>query len=323
MWYKNKVSRRIYSIIFIILIITIILVSKDDIGLKIPRIFDLFLIIIPFFLYEILGEKFIKELNKELDDVKSDQKKEIERIKSSFPIFKSDFYEFCTESQKAISNAHDDSDILTIQTPLDPDEDSPDFSYYKSYVNHTVDTILEKNEVDDKSKIPKYMRLIVINDITDNKEIISEKKKIKIFIEEIYNKLSNWNRSWKPNLKNIYIGIVEAKNIHKSPFSHLDILLIKGTHLVIAFPTEEEKRYRLGPSIHFSDNEWMNKFNNQIQEFSKLYKKVWQNKDVKKINFGVYHEPENLGISKDKIINEIDNIFNSLTCIKQNEISSN
>lgn len=247
----------------------------------------------------------------EFEELKSKHKSEKKIITNSFPTFVGNFNEFCDESKKAIVNAPNNSEIFTIQTPLIPDAITNGNVHFKNYIDHIVKSIFTQNANGLDSKIPVFQRLIVINNKNDPDEIKQEEKKLEVFCDSVYKEIAK-TRTWEPTLQNIEIGIVDGKMITGSPLSHLDILLIKNTHLVIAFSKEKGKGYEWGSSIHFENNAYNKRFVEQIPVFKSLYKNAWDNKAVKKINFGTIHVPGNLKDSKDKINAKIINILNSL-----------
>jgi hypothetical protein len=230
--------------------------------------------------------------------------------------FVNSFEYYCKECMEAIVDTEDESEIITIQTPLMIDEhSSPDRGYYKQYIKQTANQLLIKNSSTDIHKIKSYKRLIVINDCDDENEIKSEKEKLKIFVEAIYDGIKSLpNNEWKPVLGNIHIGLVNAKSIQSSPFSNLDILVILKRHLIVAFPEEgKENKYMWGTSIHLNNaNNGVAKFDDGMQAFDKIYEKVWENSGTRKIDFGAYHQHENHGFSKTRILEMIDLTFGQI-----------
>ena len=112
---------------------------------------------------------------------------------------------------------------------------------------------------------------------------------------------------------NIHFGIIKAEDIFNSPFSNLDILLIKNTHLVIAFPLENNNSYIWGTSLHLNNgNGYLDKFAAQVPKFEQIYQKVWDSSKIEKIDFGKFHESGNLNLSKTKILAAFENSFTSL-----------
>jgi hypothetical protein len=267
-----------------------------------------------------IGEYDIDTTKKEfLNQIKNNEKvflQQIENLKKC-TLFVESFERYCKECKDAISDSKNESVILTIQTPLTVDPDSsPDRGYFNEYIAETAYQLLLKSSDTSTSKITTYKRLIVINDSNDDNEINSEKLKLEMFVKNIYSRLEEMSdATWAPNLKNIHIGIVDAKHIRSSPFSNLDILVILNTHLVIAFPIDEEKTnsYTWSTGIHMNGSyNQVEKFNSGIKEFEKIYKRVWENPQTKKIDFGNYHDKSNLGFSEKKIIEAIDLTFSQI-----------
>jgi hypothetical protein len=228
--------------------------------------------------------------------------------------FVDSFNLYCKECKKAISESKDNAEILTIQTPLSVDA-RPDESYFEEYINETASQLLKKHSSTKGPKITTYKRLVVINNINNQFEIASEKQKLVSFVEAIYTLLNSWTDTWKPSLQNIHLGIVNASQIRNSPFSNLDILLIKNTHLVIAFPIENENEidYAWGTSIHLNDsNKQFEKFNQEIPQFERIYNKVWGNTQTKKISFGDLHVSGNLKSSREDILEAIELTFQQI-----------
>ncbi|MFA6128223.1 MAG: hypothetical protein WC699_13050 [Bacteroidales bacterium] len=178
-------------------------------------------------IYLIDSEK--NRVTEALNNVNSDIKKSIS--------FVSTFEEYCLACKETILIAENDSEISTIQTPLNLYSDTtPDSGYYKDYITVTAAQLLLKNKYTQCSKILSYRRLVVINDIKDKKEIKDEIEKIIVFVKAIYSQLDQRTEGWKPSLNGIHVGIIKSKDIFNSPFSHLDVLLIKKYPYCNCFP---------------------------------------------------------------------------------------
>lgn len=234
----------------------------------------------------------------------------ISLLYSCFPNFIDSFNVFCAESIKAIQGSKNDSRIFSIQTPLIPSEYNEGIDYFNAYIDSIVEQILTKNKEINCSKISSFKRLIVINDKSDIIEIQQEKDKLKIFINSLFKKVKSVD--WVPSLRNIEIGLIDANNMFASPLSHIDILLVMDSHLVIAFPKEKETGYEWGTSIHFNGNDEYNEFIHKMPIFSDLFTKVWNKPEVKKINLGDYYNQEYMGVSRDDTLKEIDNLFKQI-----------
>jgi hypothetical protein len=263
---------------------------------------EIIVTIVIFSIGELLSKKEIQHL--------SNKNREIKNCIT----FVSSFEKYCHECGRIIGLSENNSTISTIQTPIYLESKlSPNDGYYRDYINKTVNQLLLKNDTLDCCKILSYRRLVVISDETNKKEIEDEKYKLQVFVNEIYSQLSNGHLLWKPPLNNIHIGIIKSKDIASSPFSNLDVLLIKNNHLVFAFPLEDDNSYIWGTSIHLDNNSGhIDEFPIQVEKFEQIYHKVWISHKIRKIDFGKIHYPENLGISKKNIFNEIESQFNLL-----------
>ena len=258
--------------------------------------------------YVILRKKLKdKEHQKDVSQLKEEHSNHISLLYKCFPSFIDSFIIFCSESIKAIQQSKNDSRIFSIQTPLIPAEYNDGMSYFKAYIDSIVEQLLTKNININCSKISSFKRLIVINDKSDTLEIQQEKDKLQIFINSLFEKVKTID--WSADLRNIEIGVIDANNMITSPLSHIDILLVINTHLVIAFPKEKDRGYEWGTSIHFNGNNEYNDFIHKMPVFSDLFNAVWNKPEVKKINFGNYYNHENWGSSRETILTETDNLL--------------
>ncbi|MCF8428442.1 MAG: hypothetical protein K9I36_17035 [Bacteroidia bacterium] len=252
-------------------------------------------------------QETVSQLNKEYKD-------HISLLYKCFPSFIDSFNIFCSESIKAIQQTKNDSKIFSIQTPLIPSEYNEGIDYFKAYIDSIVEQLLTKNIEINCSKISSFKRLIVINDKNDAIEIGQEKDKLQIFINSLFERV--YSIDWVASLRNIEIGLIDANSMIASPLSHIDILLVLDSHLVIAFPKEKETGYEWGTSIHFNGNDEYNDFIHKMPIFSDLFNKVWNKPEVKKINLGEYYNHENWGSSRDKILEETNNLFKQILNIQ-------
>jgi hypothetical protein len=305
----TKIDAKLRRVSLAIILITLGLLFYYVWHLSVP---DYIVTIILFFLSEIYVSIIEQKAQLRAAAIEQD-------AKNSVPRFIANFCAFCQESIKAIKLSENNSEILTIQTPLNPSETAPGKASFSEYLKSIVNELLTKNNDSNSSKVSVFKRLIVINNSNDASEIAQEKEKIVQFIELIYDKLTNWTNPWKPDLSNISIGLVEAGKIASSPFSHLDILLIKNSHLVIAFSKEDGNGYSWGTSIHFNKNKFNDNFSEQIPIFAAIYNNVWDTKDmsnksclVHKIEFSQLHDPNNIGFSKTTVLKQVETVFSSI-----------
>lgn len=228
--------------------------------------------------------------------------------------FVNNFEDYCIECKKAIEAAQNNSHISTIQTPIILDADNSANSHdFQDYIIETARQLLVKNPQSNSPKIVSYQRLIVINNEMDTNEINEEKKKLTYFVDAIYSALNSWNDSWKPDLRNIHIGLIKSKDIYNSPFSNLDVLLVENSHLVIGFPMENNQNYIWGTSLHISNRRGhVESYVPQAPKFRRIYQAVWDSPNIKKIDFGSIHDINNLGNSKSAILSEINSKFSEL-----------
>lgn len=255
----------------------------------------------------IVGEGIVIKEKKELTQKLNEMKQNI-----SFLI---NFEDYCNDCKNAIVSASNNSSVSTIQTPIFLESDnSANSGHFKDYITETAKQLLIKNSSTNSAKIILYRRLIVINNKNDVREINEEKIKLRVFLDSLYNELHNWTDTWKPTLKNIHIGIIRAEDIFNSPFSNLDVLLVTNTHLVIAFPIENNNNYMWGTSLHLNNKKgYFDKFDLHVQKFEEIYKRVWDNSKIKRVDFGNYHQSGNLDTSKANILKAIEASFSSLT----------
>lgn len=300
-------KRFVYNVIILVTIIALtrfLLVELLHLSEYFAVISEIGLVLIVFY----YNERMLKITEDERDSI-------IDNIKASFPKFIDDFSNYCIACTHAIQNAKEGAEIYTVQTPLYIEEIENGIKHFEYYMKITCAELLrrEDNVEINAARIHAYKRLIVLNNIGDRKEIDAEKKKLNEFIDKIHEQLNTWHDiKRKPDLSNIQIGLVLSTDIYNSPFSNLDVLLIRDTHLVVAFPIENTHSYEWGTSIHFEKNDYQLDIQHHVDSFKRIYSHIWDKKDVIKIKFGDLYNPNSIGEGIVRIKNQVDNAFAEL-----------
>jgi hypothetical protein len=312
-WLEKSINRYLAYVLLYAVVIAIFVGLAPLLSISVDPKLNFLVAVIPVVLSELYHTKAakIKFLSLQRDIIS---------LKAALPQSVIEFKDFCAESTKALDKCNYQSDVYAIQTPVDPFSIHGGETAFKNYLTKTVEVLLASDPINPSiRKIDSYKRVIVINNPKDPKEIEGEIEKIEEFITTLYEELKKPSRSNK-SLDNIIVGIICSKDIRFSPFSNLDVLLLKKAHLVIAFPKEHSGIYEWGSSIHINecDTDETKKivFRNQLNFLSQLFENsVWNR--IRTCNsylmFSDLHDSNNLPNSEANIKQKVSEIIRNCT----------